>query len=169
YISDMKSTFDRLQQQLATGERAANLAQMGSSRFFDLSMRARISRIDTYGESMKTIDLRLEMMDVTMSRLGELQSTQRTSVVPGSYGDGKSNFGATPMLAYSRLDEVLALLNADIGGRYLFSGGKTDIKPVVTAAVAMDGEAGRDGFRTIAGERRQADLGASGLGRMSVN
>lgn len=169
YISDMKSTFDRLQQQLATGERAANLAQMGSSRFFDLSMRARISRIDTYGESMKTIDLRLEMMDVTMSRLGELQSTQRTSVVPGSYGDGKSNFGATPMLAYSRLDEVLALLNADIGGRYLFSGGKTDIKPVVTAAVAMDGEAGRDGFRTIAGERRQADLGASGLGRMTVN
>ena len=168
YISSMKTTFDRLQRQLATGERAANLAEMGSSRFFDLTMRARMSRIDAYQESMKTIGLRLEVLDVTMSRLGSLQSTQRTSVVPGSYGDGNSNLTSTPLLAYSRLDEVLTLLNADISGRYLFGGGKTDTKPVVTAAVAMDGEAGRDGFRTIAGERRQADIGASGLGRVGV-
>lgn len=168
YISDMKGTFDRLQRQLATGERAANLAEMGSSRFFDLSMRSRISRIDAYGEGMKTIDLRLSVMDVTISRLSELQSTQRTSVVPGSYGNGNSNLGSTPLLAYARLDEVLTLLNADISGRYMFAGGKTDVKPVVSASVAMDGEAGRDGFRTIAGERREADLGASGLGRLTV-
>lgn len=168
YISNMRTAFDKLQRQLATGERAANLAEMGSSRFFDLSMRSRISRIDTYGESMKTIDLRLEVMDVTMSRMANLQSTQRTSVVPGSYGDGNANLGTTPLLAYSRLDEVLTLLNADISGRYLFGGGTTDVKPVVTAAVAMDGEAGRDGFRTIAGERRQADVGATGLGRVAV-
>lgn len=168
YISSMKSTFDQLQRQLATGERAANLAEMGSSRFFDLTMRARMSRIDAYQESMKTIGLRLEVLDVTISRIGELQTTQRTSVVPGSYGNGNSNLSSTPLLAYSRLDEVLTLLNADLSGRYLFGGGKTDTKPVVTAAVAMDGEAGRDGFRTIAGERRQADLGASGLGRVGV-
>ena len=124
YIASMKAPFDRLQRQLATGERAANLAEMGSSRFFDLSMRARISRIDAYAQSMKTIDLRLEVMDVTMSRLNELQSTQRTSAVPGSYGTGNSNLGSTPLLAYSRLDEMLTLLNADISGRYLFGGGR---------------------------------------------
>jgi len=168
YIANMKGTFDQLQRQLATGERAANLAEMGSSRFFDLTMRARMSRIDAYQESMKTVGLRLEVMDVTMSRLSELQSTQRTSVVPGSYGNGNSNLTSTPLLAYSRLDEVLTLLNADLSGRYLFGGGKTDTMPVVTAAVAMDGQAGRDGFRTIADERRQADIGASGMGRVGV-
>lgn len=167
-IASMKVTFDRLQRQLATGERAANLAEMGSSRFFDLTMRSRISRIDAYQESTKTIGLRLEVLDVTMSRIGELQSTQRTSVVPGSYGNGNSNLSSTPLLAYSRLDELLTLLNADLSGRYLFAGGKTDVKPVISAAVALDGEAGRDGFRTIMGERRQADLGATGQGRVGV-
>lgn len=168
-IASLKETFDRLQRQLATGERAANLAEMGSSRFFDLTMRARLSRIDAYQSSMKTIGLRLEVMDVTMTRISELQATQRTSVVPGSYGNGNSNLSSAPLLAYSRLDEVLTLLNADLSGRYLFGGGKTDTKPVVTAAVAMDGEAGRDGFRVIAGERRQADLGAAGMGRVEVD
>jgi hypothetical protein len=167
-IASLKDTFDRLQRQLATGERSANLAEMGSSRFFDLTMRSRISRIDAYQNSMKTIGLRLEVMDVTMTRIAELQSTQRTSVVPGNYGNGNSNLSSAPLLAYSRLDEMLTLLNADLSGRYLFGGGKTDQKPVVSAAVAMDGEAGRDGFRVIASERRQADLGATGMGRVGV-
>lgn len=168
HISGMKQQYDRLQLQLATGQRHANLAEMGSDRFFDLTMRARISRIDSYANTQQTVDMRLEVLDVSISRLDAIESTQRTSVTPGAYGTGNINFNTTPTLAYQRLDEVLTLLNADAGGRYLFGGGKTDSKPVVSADVAMNGEAGRAGFRTVAGERRQADLGASGLGRVGV-
>lgn len=169
HISSMKDRYDKLQGQLATGQRAANLAEMGSSRFFDLSMRTRLSKIDSYQETIKTVDFRLKIMDTTVTRLADIESTQRTSVTPGSYGTGNINFSTTPQLAYARLDEVMTLLNADISGRYLFGGGKTDNKPVVSAAEAMDGAGGRAGFRTVAGERRQADLGAAGMGRVTVS
>jgi flagellar hook-associated protein 3 FlgL len=169
HISSMKVRFEKLQGQLATGERAANLAEMGSDRFFALSMRAKLSRLDGFKETMKTVNLRLEVLDQTVSRLSEIESTQRTSVTPGAYGTGNINFSTVPALAYARFDEVMTLLNADLGGRYLFSGGKTDVKPVVGGDVAMNGEAGRDGFKTIAGERRQADIGASGLGRVTID
>lgn len=168
HISAMKGRFDRLQGQLATGQRAANLAEMGSDRFFALSMRAKLSRLDGFKETMKTVGLRLEVMDQSVSRLSEIESTQRTSVTPGAYGTGNINFSTVPALAYARFDEVMTLLNADLGGRYLFAGGKTDAKPVISGAAAMNGEAGRDGYMTIMGERRQADIGAAGLGRVSV-
>ena len=167
-ISTMKARYSKLQQQLATGQRSANLAEMGSARFFDLSMRTRLSRIDGYGEVMKTVGLRLEILDHAVTRLSEIQSTQRTSVTPGAYGTGNINFSTTPSLAHARFDEVMTLLNSEVGGRYLFSGGKTDTKAVVSATVAMDGEAGRAGFRTVADQRRVADLGAAGLGRLTV-
>ena len=48
HISNMKARFDKLQGQMATGERAADLAEMGSSRFFDLSIRSRLSKIAGY-------------------------------------------------------------------------------------------------------------------------
>ena len=45
-ITAMKQRYDKLQLQLATGEKAATLAEMGSSRYFDLALRQRMSRID---------------------------------------------------------------------------------------------------------------------------
>ena len=167
-ISSMKKRYDALQTQLATGQRHSNLAEMGSSRFFDLSMRTRINKIDAYSETMKTVDLRLEVLDTTVSRLDTIESTQRTSVTPGGYGTGNINFNTTPTVAYSRLDEVMTLLNAEVGGRYLFGGSYIETKPVVSANVAINGENGRDGFRTVVGERKQADIGATGMGRVTV-
>lgn len=167
-ITSMKKRYDTLQTQLATGERYGSLAEMGSNRFFDLSMRTRINKIDAYSETMKTVDLRLQVLDTTISRLDKIQTTQRTAVTAGNYGTGNINLNTTPTVAYSRLDEVMTLLNSEVAGRHLFGGSYIENKPVVSADVAINGENGRDGFRTIVGERKQADLGAAGLGRVTV-
>lgn len=167
-ISGMKSRYNKLQEQLATGQRASNLAEMGSNRFFDLSMRSRISKIDGYAETMKAVKLRLEVLDMAVTRIDKIEQTQRTSVTPGSYGTGNINFNTTPTIARSRFDELMTLLNSEVGGRYLFAGSKIDQRPVVGSQAAIEGEGGRDGFRTVAGERRQADVGASGMGRLTV-
>lgn len=168
HIASMKARYDHLQGQLATGQRAANLAEMGSDRFFDLSMRSRLSKISAYSATMKTVDFRLEVLDVTMSRLDEIEAKQRTSITPGAYGTGNVNFSTVPTLSLAMFDEVMTLLNADVGGRYLFGGGLTDRKPVASPNAALDGEAGKAGFRTVAAERKLADLGAAELGRVTV-
>ncbi|MHB1102762.1 MAG: hypothetical protein ACYC0C_08330 [Devosia sp.] len=168
HISNMKDRFDKLQGQLATGQKAASLAGMGSSRFFDLSIRARLSKISGYQDTITSVNLRLDVMDTTMSRLDTLEADQRTLATPGGYGSSNINLTTTPDLSLARLDEVLDLLNASVDGRYLFGGSTTDEKPIEDTASILDGALGRDGFRTVVGERKLADAGADGLGRLDI-
>lgn len=167
-ISNMKDRFDTLQGQLATGQKAATLAEMGSSRFFDLSMRARLSKISGYQDTITSVNLRLDVMDTTIARLDKLEADQRTLATPGGYGSSNINLSITPDLSLARLDEVLDLLNASVDGRYLFGGSTTDKEPLEDTASILDGALGRDGFRTVVGERKLADAGTDGLGRLDI-
>jgi flagellin-like hook-associated protein FlgL len=72
-----------------------------------------------------------------------------------------------PTTSRARLDEVLAVLNTDVDGRYLFGGSVTDRKPVAKVSEVLEGVGGRDGFRTVVGERKLADAG-DGLGRLAI-
>jgi flagellin-like hook-associated protein FlgL len=168
-VSAMRGRFDALQQQLATGERAASLAELGGDRFFDLTIRARASRLEGYQASLTALDLRVDMLGTALGRLGTLQSEARNIMSVNGYGQGDLNLGTAARQAEARLDEVLNLLNAEVGGRYLFAGNATESKPVASLAAVLDGEGGRAGFRTILGERRLADLGADGLGRLTLS
>jgi flagellar hook-associated protein 3 FlgL len=165
----LKSQLATLQVQMATGEKAANLAEMGSDRSFELTLRSRMSRIAGYQDTIKTVDLRLDVLDQAVSRLDEIEADARGSAAPGSYGADGINKQALPSLSSARLDEVLAVLNTDVAGRFLFGGGITDEPPVAAMDEILNGADGRDGFRTIVGERRAADAGTDGRGRLTVS
>jgi flagellin-like hook-associated protein FlgL len=167
-ITSMKARYDKLLTQLATGLKASNLGELGTSRYFDLSMRARIARIDSYRENVKTVNLRLDLLDGTVSRLGDIQSDARSASVAGNNGSSNLNYQTTPTLAASRFDEVITLLGTDIAGRYLFGGSKTEANPVAGASAIIEGKGGRAGYRQVASERLAADLGADHLGRLAV-
>lgn len=167
-ITMMKARFDVLQGQLATGNKHANLADMGMQRYSDLSMRARIEKIAGYQSNITTVDLRLDLLDKTMARFDTIEADQRTLAVSGAYGSSNVNFATTPEVSRARLDEVLNLLNVDLAGRYLMGGSTTDREPVKMIAAVLDGEGGRAGFKTVVNERKLADAGADGLGRLTV-
>ena len=58
------------------------------------------------------------------------------------------------------------MLNTSADGRYLFSGRAVDQAPVETADHILNGDGLKAGLKQIIDERKQADLGASGLGRL---
>ena len=66
------------------------------------------------------------------------------------------------------LDQLLALLNARAGDRYLFSGRATDTPAVETLDHILNGNGSRAGLKQLIKERNQADLGADGLGRLTI-
>ena len=70
--------------------------------------------------------------------------------------------------AQSSLDELLDLLNSQAGDRYLFSGSATDQSSVELMDHILNGDGTRAGLKQVIDERRQADLGADGLGRLAV-
>lgn len=167
-ISDMKQRYDKLQTQLASGRKASTLAEMGTDRYFDLALRQRMARIDSYQGNIKTVNLRLNVLDTTISRLQTIQADSRAAAMSGGGATAALNYQTTPTLAASRLDEVLTLLNADIAGRYLFGGSTTETRPVEDPLTILDGAGGRAGFRTVVTQRKAADLGTDHLGRLSI-
>jgi len=166
-ISKMQDRFAQLQVQLATGQKATNLAEMGTDRFVTLSMQSRISRIEGYQNSIDMVNMRLSVFDQVIGRLDKVESNARAAIAPSAYGSSNVNFGTAPSLARSQLDEVINLLNTDVDGRFLFAGGSVDKRPVETIGALLDGANGKDGYIQVAAERLAADKG-SGLGRLNL-
>jgi flagellin-like hook-associated protein FlgL len=63
---------------------------------------------------------------------------------------------------------MFSLLNTRAGDRYLFSGRASDGPAIETTDHILGGDGARAGFRQVVAERLQADLGADGLGRLTV-
>jgi flagellar hook-associated protein 3 FlgL len=166
-INKMQDQFSTLQTQLATGLKANTLAQLGNDRYFDLSIRSRMSRLDGYSDSINMVNTRLSMFDQVTSRLAQLQTDAGSAISPSAYGTDSLAFGTVPNLAQNNLDEVVNLLNTDVDGRYLFAGSKSDKPPVATMDAMLNGAAGKAGFKQVASERQQADVG-DGLGRLQL-
>ena len=93
------------------------------------------------------------------TRLSALQQDGRGMITPNSYGSQDVILGAVPVQAASNLDEVINLLNSDINGRYLFGGSVTDKRPVADLNSILYGSAGKAGFKQVASERQQTDVG----------
>ena len=167
-ITNMQDRFADLQVQLASGKKTSTLSGLGTDRNYDLTLRARLGKIESYQRTIQTINLRLDFYDNAMIRLDQIEADARTSASPGGYGADGINLTTSPSLSEARLDEVLNLLNTQVSGRHLFGGSVTDQPPVASTSEVLDGAGGRDGFRTVVGERKLADAGVDGLGRLGI-
>lgn len=168
-ISSMKELYDKLQTQLSTGKNSSKLSEMGTDRYFDLALRQRVARIDSFQDNVKTVNLRLNVLDTTVKRLDTIEADARAAVMSSAGASDALVYQSAPALAASRLDEVLTLLNADVAGRYLFGGSKVESRPVMDSNTILDGATGKAGFRTVQTQRRAADLGTAQMGRLNAS
>src|SRR5690606_25472232 len=149
-----------------TGEKASKLSEMGHDLPMSLSVRSRLGKIEGYSANIDTVNLRLSFLDKTMARLDKLEGEVRTGTVQGQYGTNNINMATLPGLSFARLDELVTMLNSDIAGRYLFGGSNTDTAPLPTTDILLDGQGGKAGFKTVVAERKAADAGVDGRGRI---
>ena len=165
-ISKMQDKFATLQMQLGTGEKASKLSEMSRDLPMSLSVRSRLSKIEGFSANIDTVNLRLSFLDKTMTRFDKIEGEARSSATQGQYGTNDINMATLPGLSQARLDELVTQLNLDVAGRYLFGGSNTDTAPLPTTDVLLDGEAGKAGFKAVVTERKAADAGLDGRGRV---
>lgn len=166
-ISQMQDKFATLQMQLGTGEKASKLSEMGRDLPMSLSVRSRLSKIEGFSANIDTVNLRLSFLDKTVTRMDTIEAEARNAAVQGQYGTNNINMATLPGLSKARLDELVTLLNSDVAGRYLFGGSNTDRAPLPDTNVLLDGQGGKAGFKTVLNERKAADIGDDGLGRLN--
>jgi flagellin-like hook-associated protein FlgL len=162
----MRAQLGDLQRQLATGKRSDDYAGIGIDRGLTVGLRSLLSGIGAYNDTIKSVNVRLELAQTALTRVAAIGRETKAVAAQMTTADGRSTAQAT---AVSALGEMLGLLNTRAGDRYLFSGLASDKPAVDTLGHVLDGDGARAGFRQIVAERLQADLGASGLGRVAVS
>jgi len=166
-LVDMRAQLDELQRQLASGKKADTYVGLGIDRGFSVGLRAQVSALDAFGDTIKHVDFRLNVAQSALGRIHEISDDVRSATVMGANVESNGSTIAQS-LAYAELAELTGLLNIQAGDRYLFAGRAIDKPAVDTLDHIMNGDGVRAGFKQVVDERRQADLGAAGLGRLAV-
>jgi len=167
-LVEMRRQLDELQRQLGTGKKSDTYAGIGLDRGLLVGLRNRISAIDGYESTIGNIGVRIDLAQSALGRFGDIGRTVKAAAFQSTEIESNGTTIAQST-AYSSLGEILGLLNTQIGDRYLFSGSGADQPSVASLEHVMDGGGARAGFKQIVSERRQADLGASGLGRVAIS
>ncbi|MFN3349252.1 flagellar biosynthesis protein FlgL [Pseudorhodoplanes sp.] len=162
----MRAQLGDMQRQLATGKRADDYAGLGIDRGLTVGLRAQLSAIGSYQDTVKSVGVRLELAQTALSRIADIGRETKALAAQMASPEGRVT---AQTLAMSSLGEILGLLNTRAGDRYLFAGVSNDGPAVETLANILDGDGTRAGLRQVMAERRQADLGAGGLGRLTVS
>ena len=167
-IIELQKQMEVLQRQLATGKKSDTYGGLGNDRLLVLSLQTRISSVDSFQKTIDMVDIRLNAVQQHLDRAREIAAETRTDVLLPDFNSLNNGQTSAQLGADARLNEMLALLDLNVGGRYLFSGRTTDVKPTVSVDQLLNGDAASAGFNQIVSERQQADLGAAGLGRLAV-
>lgn len=165
-IGSMRSQMDDILSQLSTGKVSSTYGGLGVKRSVDIAFRQQLSQVEAFKSSSELVGLRISSISTAIDRFSVIADDMQAVLNPN--GGEASGDGTTfdQSSARSALEEMIGLFNADVGGRYGFSGTSVTTKPVVELDLMLDGDATHAGLRQITDERRQADLGADGLGRL---
>jgi flagellin-like hook-associated protein FlgL len=168
-LVQMRSQFDDLQRQLSTGQKSATYAGLGIDRGVTVSLNAQLSAISGYDDTIGNVMARINLMNTALGNMIDITSTVKSAMVQANGVSNGNGANVAQQTGQSSLDQLLALLNAQAGDRYLFSGRATDTPAVETLDHILNGDGTRAGLKQLISERNQADLGIDGLGRLAIS
>lgn len=167
-VLDMRNQLDDLQRQLGTGEKSASYAGLGLDRGLTVGLRSQLSAIAGYQQTITQAGVRLDLMQTALTQFSSVaQQTKGTLLLSqfALHGDPQTQDQKNTR---DLLDQLVTTLNTSADGRYLFSGRTTDQAPVDTTDHILNGDGLKAGLKQVIDERKQADLGADGLGRLVI-
>lgn len=165
-IAETRQQITDLQQQIATGKKVQTYGDLGLQSSQNLSLRAELSQIDGYNRTIDQVGIRLDVLTQSLDHIRELATTTKSDALTSGFVLNSNGQTVFQTEVGARFDEVASILNIDLDGRHLLGGRETENDPVVSATEILNGSGNRAGFEQIVSERRQADLGADGLGRL---
>ena len=167
-LVQMRAQFDDLQRQLATGHKSATYAGLGIDRGVTVSLNSQLSAISSYDDTIQNVMARINLMNTALGNMIDISSSVKAAMVQANGVSNGSGAEVAQQTGLSSLDQLLAMLNARAGDRYLFSGRATDTPAVETLDHILNGNGSRAGLKQLISERNQADLGADGRGRLTI-
>lgn len=167
-IQETRNDLLDLQRQLGTGRVSETYGGLGSGRVTSLDLRAKISSMEGYRQTIETVSLRISFMNQSLTRIDEVARDARSDIRASNFDLAGATQTPQQGIAAAQFDEVIALMNTELSGRYLFAGTETNQPATESVTNILNGEGGRDGVNQVIAERKAADAGADGRGRLTI-
>jgi flagellar hook-associated protein 3 FlgL len=168
-VLNIKNQLNTLQVQLATGEKSTTYSGMGTGEGFAIAARAQLSNITGYQTTITNAGTTITAANTALQALATTSSNVETAANSGSQTLNSNGQTAGQVTAISQLSSMLSILNTQAGNGYIFSGAATNTPSVATADAILNGNGAQAGLTQLISERQQADLGTTGLGRLTVS
>ena len=152
-LVNMRSQFDDLQRQLSTGQKSDTYAGLGLDRGLTVSLNAQSAQIGSYNTTIDNVMTRINVAQNALTAIDKVSSGLGSALSQGT--DSPTNGNTTQISAQSWLQQLVGLLNTQVGDRYVFSGSATDTPSTASYDQIINGGNGRDGLTTVISERNR--------------
>jgi len=167
--TNMMNQLNTLSEELGTGQAAQTYSGLGSQAGLALALGAQLSEINGYSSSATTVGTTLSIAQSALSQISSVgSSVQQAITQQGEFTLDDNGQTSTQESAASYLDQILSLLNTQVGDNYIFSGSAVNQPSVASTDAILNGTGTQAGLTQVIAERLQADEGTSGLGRLTV-
>ena len=167
-LLNLNNQLTALQSQLTTGKKSSSYAGMGVNEGFAIAARSQLANISAFSDTMSNITTNIGVANTALQSMADIGTTVLNSANSSSQALNSAGQTIAQQTATSQLSSMLGILNTQAGDRFLFSGSAINTPAVASIDDILNGTTTQAGLKTLIAERNQADLGASGLGRLVV-
>ncbi len=167
-LLEIRAQLDDLQRQLGTGQKSDTYAGLGLDRGLSISLRAQLGGIVGFQQTIDVLGTRLGIAQNALTAIDASAHAVKGSTAITTFSVDQSGQTNEQQAAFEELDQMLGALDTRVGDQYIFSGKSPDFKSVDSIDNILNGNGARAGLRQLIAERAQADLGTSGLGRLTL-
>ena len=162
-IYKTQSSLLDLRMSAATGKRINKPSDDPSAIRPVLNARSQVQKSDRYLRTMGSASDRLDILDSHLGQIGDLMiRAQETTIAAGNGAMGPNDLTNLSDTIGHIKDELLALANSKVDGKYLFAGFAEDTEPFpgtdMLDPFAYEGDGGHMELEVAPGERIQANL-----------
>ena len=129
HILDAQRRLNDGQLQISSGKKSQHYSGVARDVRRIVNVEAGHVRTTQFISNNNLVEQRLQTMETNVAQIFELATQYKTLIINALNSDNSSDL-AMPIQTQAMLDEVGALLNIEQDGRFLFSGTRTDTRPV---------------------------------------
>jgi flagellar hook-associated protein 3 FlgL len=167
--NNMMTQLNTLSQQLGTGQVATTYSGLGSQAGLALQLSEQLAAINGYSSTASTVGTTLTIAQSVLNQLSAVSNdVQQMISQQGAFTLDNNGQTATQSSAASYLDQILSLLNTQVGSNYLFSGSAVNQQSVASTNEILNGNGTQDGLVQVIANQLQADEGSNDMGRLTV-
>jgi flagellar hook-associated protein 3 FlgL len=129
YLNQTRGRVSEEQSQISSGVKSLTYAGLSPDVNRLVTLETAHARVEQYVTNNTLVASRLQTMEGNVAQLYDVATGLKTLLV-NALNNNNADALALAQQADTQLQQVASLLNVKLGGRYLFSGSRTDTQPV---------------------------------------